>query len=86
MASGPLLKCVANTTAWYVVSSLPLFLQIQANSHKIFARKVVEFPPNDRQLRQLVLNEVRVLSTIRHPNIVMYEESFLDPDRKHLHM
>ena len=45
---------------------------------KIFAAKVMDFRKRDftPEERRNVLNEVRILASINHPNIIRYIESF----------
>ena len=44
----------------------------------IYALKKVKLMNLSEKEKQNALNEVRILASIRHPNIVMYREVFLE--------
>ena len=48
---------------------------------KTYALKKVKIQPLNEKERQNALNEVRLLASINHPNIISYKEAFLDEDK-----
>ena len=51
------------------------------NDHVIYALKKVSMESLNTRERQNALNEVRILASIEHPNIVAYKEAFLYQDK-----
>lgn len=45
---------------------------------QIYALKKVKFAPMKNKEKENALNEVRILASIDHPNIVAYKEAFFD--------
>lgn len=45
---------------------------------EIYALKKVKFGPLKDKEKENALNEVRLLASIAHPNIVAYKEAFID--------
>lgn len=48
---------------------------------KTYALKKVKIQPLSEKEKQNALNEVRLLASINHPNIISYKEAFLDDDK-----
>lgn len=46
----------------------------------IYALKRVKLSGLKPRERENALNEVRILASISHPNIIAYKEAFVDPD------
>lgn len=51
---------------------------------KTYAMKKIEIYKFEGKELQNILNEIRILSSIRHPNIIEYKESFIDFDTQTL--
>lgn len=47
---------------------------------KIYALKKVKIMELNEKEKQNALNEVRILASVQHPNIVAYKEAFFDED------
>ena len=46
-------------------------------------KKVIVTKLNERE-KENALNEIRILASINHPNVVSYKEAFYDPNSKSL--
>ena len=46
--------------------------------HAIYALKKVRLMNLSEKEKYNALNEVRILASIRHPNVIMYKEAFLE--------
>lgn len=45
---------------------------------QIYAIKKVKMDPLSDKEKENALNEVRILASIKHPNVVSYKEAFID--------
>lgn len=45
---------------------------------QIYALKKVRFGPLKPKEKENALNEVRILASVQHPNIIAYKEAFID--------
>lgn len=61
-----------------------VFKVIKKNSEVILALKQIEICNFEPKEQHNILNEVRILSSINHPNIISYKESFVDFESKTL--
>ena len=53
--------------------------QVQRQSDmQIYAIKKVKMDPLSDKEKENALNEVRILASIKHPNVVSYKEAFID--------
>ena len=52
----------------------------------IFAYKIIKLAGFSTSQRGEILNEVDVMTQVRHPNVVAYEESFVEDDTLHIVM
>ena len=50
----------------------------RTSDSQIYALKKVRFGPLKPKEKENALNEVRILASIQHPNIVAYKEAFID--------
>ena len=48
------------------------------SDNHIYALKKVRFGPLKEKEKENALNEVRILASINHPNIIAYKEAFID--------
>lgn len=46
----------------------------------MYALKIVALKNLSDKEKENAVNEVRILASIKHPNIISYKEAFLDPD------
>jgi NIMA (never in mitosis gene a)-related kinase len=51
---------------------------------EIYALKVVKLDHLSEKEIENAINEVRILASIRHPNVVQYKEAFIDEKSKSL--
>ncbi|CAG5128277.1 unnamed protein product, partial [Candidula unifasciata] len=57
-----------------------VYLIKQVSTKKYFALKKIEVDERRKtKTKEAVLKEARIMSQLRHPNIVLFHESFLDP-------
>lgn len=49
---------------------------------KLYAMKKVVIPFLSERERDNALNEIRIIASVKHPNIIAYKESFYDPSEK----
>ena len=49
---------------------------------KLYAMKKVVLPFLSEKERENALNEVRIIASVKHPNIIAYKESFYDSTEK----
>jgi NIMA (never in mitosis gene a)-related kinase len=54
------------------------------SDNEIYALKKVKITTLKDKEKENALNEVRILASIDHPNIVSYKETFLDEGTNHL--
>lgn len=52
--------------------------------NEIYAIKKVKLNNLNQHERENALNEVRILASIHHPNIISYKESFIDQSTNYL--
>jgi len=57
---------------------------IRKSNNLPYALKKVKLDNLKKKEKQNALTEVRILASIRHPNIITYKESFLDEDTNSL--
>lgn len=55
-----------------------VFKVVRKSDKQVYALKKVRFGPLKAKERENALNEVRILASITHPNIVAYKEAFID--------
>lgn len=55
-----------------------VYLVKRKSDDQLYALKKVKMLPLGEKERQNALNEIRLLASIKHPNIVQYKESFID--------
>ena len=48
--------------------------------NEIYAMKKVKFGPLSEEKKENVLNETRIMASLKHPNIVRFKEAFFDED------
>ena len=53
---------------------------------QIYALKKVKIGSQSHKDKENAINEVRILSSIHHPNVVAYKEAFIDNDSQSLNM
>lgn len=53
-------------------------------TNRDFAIKEIDITKFEQKEKQNILNEVRILASIDHPNIIRYVDSFTDPESKKL--
>ena len=53
---------------------------------ELYAMKTVSLGKLDAQEKQAALNEIRILASLKHPNIIGYHESFFDEQSKTLNI
>ena len=53
---------------------------------QIFAYKIIKLAGFSSAQRGEILNEVDVMTQVRHPNVVAYEESFVEDETLHIVM
>lgn len=63
-------------------SSVYKAMRIQDN--KVYCIKKVKLSGLSDKEKQNALNEVRILATINHPNVIKYKEAFMDRETKQL--
>ena len=51
---------------------------------QIYALKKVKLDHLSEKERENAINEVRILASIKHPNVIQYKEAFLDEKSKSL--
>ena len=52
----------------------------------VYALKKVKIGSQSHKDKENAINEVRILSSISHPNIVAYKEAFIDKDSQTLNL
>ena len=52
----------------------------------VYALKKVKIAMMSNKDKENAINEVRILSSIRHPNVVSYKEAFIDEDTQTLNL
>lgn len=55
-----------------------VFRVLRKSDNQVYALKKVRFAPLKLKERENALNEVRILASVSHPNIVAYKEAFID--------
>jgi NIMA (never in mitosis gene a)-related kinase len=55
-----------------------VFRVVRKSDRQTYALKKVRFGPLKHKERENALNEVRILASISHPNVVAYKEAFID--------
>jgi NIMA (never in mitosis gene a)-related kinase len=63
-----------------------VFLVRRKTDHQLYALKQVQLSKADFSDRNRALNEVRILASIRHPNIIRFKESFFNSDNTTLNI
>lgn len=51
---------------------------------QVYALKKVKIGAQSLKDKENAINEVRILSSIRHPNVVEYKEAFIDTESQSL--
>ena len=74
----------ANSLA--VVSATNFLAMLNGNevSQQVYALKKVKIGAQSLKDKENAINEVRILSSIRHPNVVEYKEAFIDNESQSL--
>jgi len=54
------------------------------SNNKVYALKKVKIAGLSEKEKENALNEVRILASIKKPNVISYKESFIDPDSESL--
>jgi NIMA (never in mitosis gene a)-related kinase len=54
------------------------------NDNTLYAMKKVKMGKLSRNEKQNALNEVRILASVNHPNVIGYKEAFFDDSSNHL--
>ena len=52
--------------------------------NQMYALKKVKLDHLSEKERENAINEVRILASIKHPNVIQYKEAFLDENSKSL--
>lgn len=52
----------------------------------IYALKKVNLPKFTQKEKENAINEVRILASVRHPNVIQYKEAFVDDSDQNLHI
>lgn len=55
-----------------------VFRVMRLSDKQIYALKKVSMAPLSTKERENALNEVRILASIKHPNVVAYKEAFIE--------
>jgi NIMA (never in mitosis gene a)-related kinase len=55
-----------------------VFRVVRKSDKQVYALKKVRLSPLKEKERENALNEVRILASVAHPNVVGYKEAFLD--------
>jgi NIMA (never in mitosis gene a)-related kinase len=53
-------------------------------NHQFYALKKVKIAGLSEKEKENALNEVRILASLKHPYVVSYKESFIDPESESL--
>ena len=61
-----------------------VFKVIRKSDSKIYALKKVRMVKLTEKEKKNALNEVRILASIRHPNVIRYKEAFFDDESESL--
>lgn len=56
----------------------------RTNDNTLYAMKKVKMGKLSRNEKQNALNEVRILASVNHPNVIGYKEAFFDDSTNHL--
>ena len=59
-----------------------VFKVIRYSDKQHYALKKVNMSPLSQKERENALNEVRILASIRHPNVIGYKEAFIEDSEK----
>ena len=63
-----------------------VYLVRRKEDHKIYALKTVYLQKLNKKEQQNSVNEVRILASVNHPNIIGYKEAFFDDETKTLNI
>jgi NIMA (never in mitosis gene a)-related kinase len=55
-----------------------VYLVERSHDERLYALKKVKMEQLSEKERENSLNEVRILASIRHPNVISYKEAFID--------
>jgi len=61
-----------------------VFKVVRKSDGKIYALKKVRMVKLTAKEKKNALNEVRILASIRHPNVIRYKEAFFDDESESL--
>lgn len=61
-----------------------VFKVVRKSDSKIYALKKVRMVKLTAKEKKNALNEVRILASIRHPNVIRYKEAFFDDESESL--
>jgi NIMA (never in mitosis gene a)-related kinase len=56
-----------------------VFRVVRRSDQQVYALKKVKFAPLKEKERENALNEVRILASVTHQNVIGYKEAFIDP-------
>lgn len=51
---------------------------LRKSDQQVYALKKVRFGPLKGKERENAINEVRILASVNHPNVIGYKEAFID--------
>lgn len=57
---------------------------MRKSNNKVYALKKVKIAGLSEKEKENALNEVRILASIKRPNVISYKESFIDQDSESL--
>lgn len=57
---------------------------VRKSNNKVYALKKVKIAGLSEKEKENALNEVRILASIKKPNVISYKESFIDPESESL--
>ena len=63
-----------------------VYLVRRRQDNKIYALKTVNFEKLNKKEQENSLNEIRILSSVNHPNVIGYKEAFWDDDKSSLNL
>ena len=63
-----------------------VYLVRRKEDNKIYALKTVKFEKLNKREQENSLNEVRILASVNHPNVIGYKEAFWDDQKKSLNI
>jgi NIMA (never in mitosis gene a)-related kinase 1/4/5 len=55
-----------------------VFKVLRISDNKEYAMKKVRFSSLSKKEKQSALNEIRILASVKHKNVVVYKEAFFD--------